>query len=100
MLPQQENSAVANSNWDQKKVYFNCFLQIDKTELYAAIECAKLKGFTIPKKTVKELINGDYLDFLTPIVLQPSWSKFDIDKRTHNICELLWSEVSDWLNLT
>ncbi|NRB62241.1 MAG: DUF262 domain-containing protein [Saprospiraceae bacterium] len=100
LLPQKENSAVANSNWDQKKVYFNCFLQSDKTELYAAIECAKLKGFTIPKKTVKELINGDYLDFLTPIVLQPSWSKFDIDKRTHNICELLWSEVSDWLNLT
>ncbi|ENM5738752.1 DUF262 domain-containing protein [Vibrio mimicus] len=100
LLPQKENDAVANSNWDIKKIYFNCFVQRDNKELEAAIEQAKKKGLQIPKKVVQELMIGDYLDIIEPIVNQENWLLEDIEKRTKNLCELLWKECDTWLKLS
>jgi len=100
LLPQKENEAVANSNWDIKKIYFNCFVQRDDKELESAIEQAKKKGLQIPKKVVKELMVGDYLDIIEPIVSQDTWLLEDIEKRTGNLCNLLWNECDAWLNLS
>ena len=99
LLPQKENSAVANGNWDKKRIYFNCFVQRDRAELDAAIKLAKSQGISIPTRVVKELVVSEYLDFLEPILNQKDWNKTDIEKRTHNLSMLLWQECSEWLPL-
>jgi uncharacterized protein with ParB-like and HNH nuclease domain len=97
LLPQEENSAVANRSWQIKKKLYQAFVAESLEEVDHIIDEAKKEGFLFSKKNTEIIQQGIQLPLLKTIACVPNWSRDHIEKRSKNIAELAWDEISSWL---
>jgi len=98
LLPAEENSAVGNKKWSNKKKLYKAFAAKTQSEVDAIIEEAKSVGFNFHKKTLEILKEkGLHLPLAESISTIDDWSKEIIESRSTNIAELAWDEISPWL---
>lgn len=98
LLPQKENSSVGNSSWRKKRIFYSALTAKTQDSLETAFSQAKKEGISFGKKTEKLLKEGDRLHLLDHIESVSSWTEETIKRRTENILELAWDELSEWLD--
>ena len=97
VLPQKENSIVANRSWEDKKKIYSAFLAKNDEELQEIIEDARQDGFEFSKRNREILDQGEQLPFFNTIVSVNEWNPEIIKKRTKNIVELAWDQIAPWV---
>ncbi|MEN0004463.1 MAG: hypothetical protein AAF798_09975, partial [Bacteroidota bacterium] len=58
---------------------------------------AKKDGFNFSKQAIKLLEEGMHLPLADSIASVNDWTKDLIEKRSKNLAELAWAEISPWL---
>lgn len=97
LLPQEENSTAANNSWSKKKKLYQAFAAETKGDVDRIISEAKKEGVNFSKKNIEILNNGTHLPLAKTIASVDHWSREIIEKRSKNIAELAWDEISPWL---
>ncbi|MDN5213263.1 DUF262 domain-containing HNH endonuclease family protein [Fulvivirgaceae bacterium BMA12] len=97
LLPQEENSSVANRNWATKKKIYSAFAATTQPEVDDIIKKSKADGFIFSKKNIDMLKKGSHLPFCKPLVEVVDWDLDFIKERSSNMAELAWDEISTWL---
>lgn len=97
LLPQEENSAVANSGWHKKKLLYQAFITETSGELEYTISKAEKEGIKFSNKNIELLRKGAHLPITRTIPVVKEWSREVIEKRSKNIAGLAWDEISPWL---
>ncbi|MDE0186527.1 MAG: DUF262 domain-containing HNH endonuclease family protein [Candidatus Poribacteria bacterium] len=97
LLPQKENSSVGNAPWAKKKIFYRALVAEREPERNSQFEKAKEEGLTFKNQTIDLLNAQGRLDMLDPIAKVNRWTKSTIQKRTKNILQLAWDEISPWL---
>jgi len=98
LLPQKENSSVGNSSWRKKRIFYSALTAKTQDSLETAFAQAKKEGISFRKKTEELLKEGDRLHLLDHIGSVSSWTEETIKRRTENLLELAWDELSEWLD--
>jgi len=97
LLSQEQNSAIANYEWERKKLFYKAFSVDTIQEVEAAIANASAQGVSFSKRT-KEMLRGmRQLPVARGISLASTWSVPEIEARTENLLALCWDEISPWL---
>ena len=97
LLPKLENSSAGNKSWSYKYFLFQACNSKNDKELNEIISTAKTQGINFSKKLKKSLTKGEHMPYLDSIIAVENWNKDHIEKRSLNIMELVWEEVSPWL---
>ena len=97
LLPKDENSAIGNSSWRKKKIFYTALAAATKEETNISLNKAKDEGFAFKKRTEEMLLEGKRLHLLDPVIRVGEWNKEFIERRTQNILELAWDTISPWL---
>ncbi len=97
LLPERENQSIGNSRWERKKKFYAALAAQSKSERDALIEAAKSQGYRFGKKTQTLLQSQERLSMLDHLVNVEQWTATLIERRTENILELAWDEISPWL---
>lgn len=100
MLPVEENAALSNKSWANKKILFKAFASETIEEVKDQIEYAKKMGINYNSKT-KALLTEKaiHLPFAANICNVSDWNYEVITERGKNLASLAWYEISSWLNL-
>ncbi len=98
LLPQEENSAVGNKPWQQKKLLYEAYAAETFEEVEKVIQKSKEAGFNFSKRT-KEMLKtkASHIPLAKTISSVDKWTKKVIEERSKNIAELAWEEISPWL---
>lgn len=99
LLPDKENSRIGDKPWEKKKVFFNAAAAETSEKVEEQIEEAKNKGMDFGRKTNNMLREMRCLPILSSVGKAEDWTVEIVKQRTINIAELLWQEVSDWLDI-
>ena len=97
LLPEKENQSIGSSRWERKKKFYAALAAQSKSERDALIEAAKSQGYRFGKKTQTLLQSQERLSMLDHLVNVEQWTATLIERRTENILELAWDEMSPWL---
>ena len=97
LLPKNENSAIGNAGWPKKKIFYSALTATTDEETNLSLQRAKDEGYAFKKRTEEMLLKGERLHLLDPLIKVDEWDKELIDKRTTNILELVWEQISPWL---
>ena len=97
LLPERENQSIGNSRWERKKIFYAALAAQSGSERDARIETAKGHGYKFGKKTQKLLQSQEHLSMLDHLTNVEKWTETLIERRTENILELAWDEISPWL---
>lgn len=100
LLPQAENDAIGNNRWGIKKLYLDCFVAGNESEVDIAINILKKQGIAIRKPVVQMMNQNHSLGILvTSLLSVDNWNKEVIEGRQQNLCEILWTECAEQLSL-
>ena len=101
LLPQEENSLLANRSWNHKRVMYELLSSADEDEFEAAKgKCGKL-GLNLSKQADEIFENASYLGMCRSVAAKTTdWDKAFIEARSTRIAELAWDRISSWLDLT
>jgi hypothetical protein len=97
LLPQNENSVLADRPWVDKRILFEAFASRTPEELSASMKKAKAKGFNFGKKTISVLEDGNQLPIVGFLSDTKNWTKDIIESRANNLLSLVWDEIAPWL---
>lgn len=98
LLPFEENSAVGNKSWKNKKKLYEAFAAETQDEVDKVIKAAQKLGFNFSKRTTEILKNkGVHLPLAKSVCSVNNWTRKTIEDRSKNIAELAWDEISPWL---
>ena len=97
LLPEKENQSIGNSGWQKKKTFYAALAEQSKSERVALIEATKSQGYRFGKKTQTLLQSQERLGMLDHLTNVEHWTAALIERRTKNILELAWDEISPWL---
>lgn len=97
LLPSAHNSSVGNAPWKRKKIFYEAFAAESEKQIKAIISKAKKQKIDFGDKTIELLLNHKQLPIAKTVHRAPIWDKTIIEKRSKNIAQLAWDEVSGWL---
>ena len=98
LLPQKENSAVGNSTWPRKKVFYSALTAHSEKERKDHIARAESQGFGFTTKTKDLLNNQGRLHLLDSLAHVERWTESVIQRRSQNVLELAWDRIAPWLD--
>jgi len=101
LLSKTENCSMYYE-WPEKVFYYSTLTALAPTSFVnLQLLATNQKISTIPPKLVQAAAGTNYKAHLAPIVVRgnagKNWDKAFVDKRTENICSLLFDEMNSWL---
>ncbi len=96
LLPKRENSSMKNASWPKKRIFYKCLSAKTVEEVTQLL--SENPDIKLTKKTQKRIKDGNRLGILDPLTNVEEWTEDFIRKRTENILELVWDEISPWLD--
>lgn len=96
LLPGGENSAVGNRPWSVKKLFYQAFAAEQHDRVRELLAEAEQQGVDFGRAK-KMLLENVHLPFARTIAECRDWNAAEIEKRTQNILELAWDDLSGWL---
>jgi|GEM_PF-1346201 len=99
LLPQPENSVLANKCWANKVWLFKAFACETEEEIDVVIEEAKNNGFIFSKKSLLILNQGGHRPLMETIASTPNWDVELIKNRTNNLTELSYKLIAPWIGM-
>ncbi len=97
LLPERENQSIGNSAWQRKKIFYAALAERSQSKRLDYINTAKSQGYRFGKKTQTLLQSQERLGMLDHLTGVERWTAALIERRTENILELAWKEISPWL---
>jgi len=98
LIPQMLNSIVSNSSWDKKKLCYELCVTKDKDRFNEILTELRQKSKKIDVENILDKIRYmPMLESLTNIQVDFEWTPEFVKKRSRNIAELAWQELSSWL---
>lgn len=101
LLPTDINKFVNNKDWSVKFLHYSHVGVREKEKLKELSAEAEKQGVVLSKKAIKVLSNANWNCSVEPILKlgeRGPWDADLIDRRTKQIKELAWDELSSWLN--
>ena len=97
LLSREQNSAVANYSWERKKLFYKAFSAHTLREVEDCMREGAREGVTFSDRTQEMLRTMNQLPVARTISSVADWDIAHVDKRTDNLLELVWEEISPWL---
>ena len=97
LLPKIENSSIGNSSWSKKKILYTALASSTKKEVKQILLQAKREGYSISEDMYDRILEGKRYHLLDPLIQVHNWDINLIERRTTNILELAWDQISPWL---
>jgi len=98
LLPQQENTLIADRPWPEKRAIFDFLAEKVKAESDKKLSTLETEGIKLSTRQQEILSNADYLLMCGAISnYDGEWSKEIIDARTDEFAENAWHAFSSWL---
>ena len=98
LLPSRENSAIGNSDWVKKEIFYRALTAITQDAKEQRIAEARAVGYNFSQQLIDHLDNRGRLSLLDPLSNVEKWNKDIVYRRSKNIAELCWDVVWPWLN--
>lgn len=99
LLPQSANSQISNSNWATKRAYYKLYTaknQQELSEILSEIDRQDIQINQSIRDFLENTTKSQHLPSAVAIRNTNKWTQKEIDVRGENICELVWSELTDW----
>lgn len=97
LLPQIENSSIGNKPWEDKKLFFRVLSAETIDDIQALLEASGKASSTFGASTEQILKDSQYLPHVKAISLVDEWNEELVNKRTENLGENVWKQLSPWL---
>lgn len=97
LLPKEQNSAVGNTSWEKKRLFYKAFAAEQNEDVEAQIARAAENGISFGPSTIDMLRDMHMLPISKTVAAHDTWDANVIEQRTSNILDLAWHEVSPWL---
>jgi hypothetical protein len=98
LLPKLENIAIADRDWEHKRLLLAIYASVSDEEAAAAIAAAAKKGLSVSERVRKLVADGRTLplckvlsDYAGP------WDVAFVAKRSRRLAELAWDRITPWL---
>ena len=102
LLPTAINSGTGNKSWPHKWIYYSYTAETDIAKQQTLKDIAYEYRITLDDDVVNKLQTSTYNQHLQPILglgISYKWDKTTIDKRSLDICSLLYDRMMQWLKV-
>jgi hypothetical protein len=97
LLPSIENSSIGNKPWKDKRLFFRVLSAETYDDLEELIDESGKTTTTFGESTEQILKDSKYLPHVKAISMVNEWNEELVNKRTENLGELVWKQLSPWL---
>ena len=98
LLPQAENSVVANKPWAHKRLMYRSLSAETPAQFDESVKAMAAVGLNLSKNATDILGRAKFLGLCKSLAIyDQEWAKLIIDERSKRIASLAWERLSPWL---
>jgi hypothetical protein len=98
LLPPLENIALADRDWEHKRLLLAIYAAESDADANAAITAAAKKGLTVSNKVREVAAGGKTLPLCKTLAdYTGAWDASFVAKRSRRLAELAWDQITPWL---